>query len=128
MRLRGSNGKFGDGEGRKRTRASAEEWPRGPASELYSGDNLATGWKLDAYHALEKATDRATATYTAELPSGALVYAEPLVIDAVCLTCHGSVGSDVAAALRERYPDDRATGYALGDFRGIAWAEVSRTP
>jgi hypothetical protein len=48
------------------------------------------------------------------------------VIDGVCLTCHGSVGSDVAAALRERYPDDRATGYALGDFRGIAWAEVSR--
>ncbi len=35
-------------------------------------------------------------------------------------------GSDVAAALRELYPDDRATGYALGDFRGIAWAEVSR--
>lgn len=89
-------------------------------------DNLAVGWKLDAYHALERAADRATATYTAELPSGVFVYAEPLVIDGVCLTCHGSVGSDVAAALHERYPDDRATGYALGDFRGIAWAEVSR--
>lgn len=89
-------------------------------------DNLAAGWKLDAYHALEKATDRATATYSVELPSGAFAYAEPLVIDSVCLTCHGSVGNDVAAALHERYPDDRATGYALGDFRGIAWAEVQR--
>ncbi len=91
-------------------------------------DNLATGWQLDAYHALEQATDRATATFSAELPSGGFAYAEPLVIDGVCLTCHGSVGSDVAAALRERYPDDRATGYAPGDFRGIAWAEVSRGP
>jgi hypothetical protein len=91
-------------------------------------DNLAVGWKLDAYHALAGAADRATATYTAELPSGAFAYAEPLVIDGVCLSCHGSVGGDVAAALRERYPDDRATGYALGDLRGIAWAEVTRGP
>lgn len=91
-------------------------------------DNLAVGWKLDAYHALERAADRATATYTVELPSGDFAYAEPLVIDGVCLTCHGQVGSDVAAALRELYPDDRATGYALGDFRGIAWAEVRRGP
>lgn len=91
-------------------------------------DNLAVGWKLDAYNALAKAKDRSTATYTAELPSGAFAYAEPLVIDGVCLSCHGSVASDVAAELRTLYPDDRATGYALGDFRGIAWAEVQREP
>lgn len=94
--------------------------PRNPA-------NLAEGWKREAHEALERAKDRQTATWTAELPSGALAYAEPLVIDSVCLTCHGaSVASDVAVALRELYPDDRATGYALGDFRGIAWAEVER--
>ena len=56
-------------------------------------------------------------------------YAEPLMIDGVCLTCHGgSVTGDVAAVLRELYPEDRATGYALGEFRGIAWAEVPRGP
>lgn len=91
--------------------------------------NLAEGWKREAHASLEQAKDRQTATYTAELPSGAFAYAEPLVIDTVCLTCHGaSVASDVAVALRELYPDDRATGYALGDFRGIAWAEVARAP
>lgn len=94
--------------------------PRNPA-------NLAEGWKREAYETLERAEDRRTATYAAELPSGAFAYAEPLVIDDVCLTCHGaSVASDVAVALRELYPDDRATGYALGDLRGIAWAEVER--
>lgn len=96
--------------------------PRNPA-------NLAEGWKREALASLERASDRSTATYTAELPSGALAYAEPLVIDSVCLTCHGtSVASDVAVALRELYPDDRATGYALGDLRGIAWAEVAPAP
>lgn len=95
--------------------------PRNPA-------NLAEGWKREALAALERAPDRATATFTAELPSGAFAYAEPLVIDSVCLTCHGTVASDVAVALRELYPDDRATGYALGDFRGIAWAEVAPAP
>lgn len=108
------------GSGLKIGRATLR--PRNPA-------NLAEGWKRDAYQALEQATDRQTATYTAELPSGALAYAEPLVIDGVCLTCHGaSVAGDVAAALRELYPDDHATGYALGDLRGIAWAEVERSP
>lgn len=90
-------------------------------------DNLAVGWKLDAYNVL--AQGGSAATYTAELPSGVFVHAEPLMIDGVCLTCHGgAVTGDVAAVLRELYPEDRATGYALGDFRGIAWAEVRRGP
>jgi hypothetical protein len=92
-------------------------------------DNLAVGWKLDAYNVLAQAKGGSSATYTAELPSGVFAYAEPLMIDGVCLTCHGgSVTGDVAAVLRELYPEDRATGYALGEFRGIAWAEVPRGP
>lgn len=37
----------------------------------------------------------------------------------VCLKCHGSdVGPEVKAKLKQLYPDDQATGYALGDIRG----------
>jgi hypothetical protein len=37
----------------------------------------------------------------------------------VCLACHGTdLTPEVAAALDERYPDDAARGYALGDVRG----------
>ena len=86
--------------------------------------NLAAGWHLDALAALETAD--AGAVYTAELPAGTFVYAEPLRIDSLCLTCHGAPASTVAAALERLYPDDRATGYALGDFRGIVWAELTR--
>ncbi len=36
-----------------------------------------------------------------------------------CLTCHGeAVKEPVKARLAELYPDDRATGYKLGDIRG----------
>jgi len=51
--------------------------------------------------------------------------------EGACLTCHGpteSIPEDVRAALRERYPDDKATGYAVGDLRGALWAESVTTP
>ena len=46
----------------------------------------------------------------------------PLVVAPPCLTCHGSpaeINPAVQAILDERYPDDLATGYAVGDFRGV---------
>ncbi len=37
----------------------------------------------------------------------------------VCLACHGTqITPEVSAALDERYPDDQARGYSLGDIRG----------
>lgn len=54
-------------------------------------------------------------------------FAGPIAIEGPCLTCHGpreSLAQDLRAALAERYPDDRAVGYALGDLRGLIWAEV----
>lgn len=51
----------------------------------------------------------------------------PIAIQGMCLTCHGPtlmIPPDVQAVLKTRYPDDQATGYALGALRGAAWAEV----
>ena len=39
----------------------------------------------------------------------------------VCLKCHGdaeSLAPEVSDRLAELYPDDRATGFAMGDLRG----------
>jgi len=40
-----------------------------------------------------------------------------------CLKCHGVTGSDIDSATSEKlqnlYPNDLATGYQLGDFRGL---------
>jgi hypothetical protein len=46
----------------------------------------------------------------------------PLTVAAPCLKCHGSEGEiapAVKAILEERYPEDLATGYSVGDFRGV---------
>ncbi len=49
------------------------------------------------------------------------------MISNLCVTCHGptdALAPDVKQVLATRYPGDQATGYALGDLRGIAWAEL----
>ena len=50
---------------------------------------------------------------------------QPIRVQPLCTTCHGAtIAPDLRDHLRERYPDDRATGYAVGDFRGLFWAVV----
>jgi hypothetical protein len=54
-------------------------------------------------------------------------YVEPIFIQPLCVTCHGAeLTPDLQAKLGELYPDDQATGYAAGDFRGVFWVELSR--
>ena len=65
-----------------------------------------------------------------DLPAQALVlgdsiaYYQPILISMpTCLKCHGTPGLEVdeatMALLAERYPGDAATGYAVGDLRGL---------
>jgi len=71
---------------------------------------------------------------------GSLVWSETVDVDGepefrfmkaiptgdVCLLCHGArLSPEVTEALAERYPQDKATGFALGDIRG---AFVVQTP
>jgi len=54
-------------------------------------------------------------------------YIEPIFMQPLCVTCHGSEPApDLQAKLKELYPDDQATGYVAGDFRGVFWAELPR--
>lgn len=51
----------------------------------------------------------------------------PIAVEAPCLACHGPSGGidpGIQSLLAERYPNDQATGYALGDLRGALWAEA----
>ncbi len=95
--------------------------PRNPKNE-------AVGWQSDALAELEhlQAENKlAGATFARRLPDGRVAYAEPLVIQELCLTCHGTtIAPEVQAALAAKYPTDKATGYAVGDLRGVAWVEL----
>jgi hypothetical protein len=57
-----------------------------------------------------------------------LFYMKPIFIAGpVCLQCHGALNKlapGVADALKELYPEDQATGYALGDLRGAISVKI----
>ena len=73
---------------------------------------------LDAY--LANPLDRAARAVS--LPGHQSGYVEPILLQPQCLTCHGdALVSDVASRLRELYPLDRATGFRVGDLRGVFW-------
>ena len=52
-------------------------------------------------------------------------YYEPLVMDKPCLACHGeNLSEDVKKELAKLYPNDLATGYKMGELRGLISVEV----
>ena len=60
----------------------------------------------------------ATLSYSA-VADGHYRYLQAQPVEPLCLVCHGSsLAPDVEAALRAHYPEDRATGYELGEIRG----------
>ena len=45
----------------------------------------------------------------------------------LCLECHGTqIKPEVRRLIRERYPNDKATGYQLGDLRGAFSVKISQ--
>lgn len=55
-----------------------------------------------------------------------LLYTKPILLaNTLCLSCHGDSKKDItpetSAKLKELYPQDPATGYAVGELRGM-WA------
>lgn len=67
-----------------------------------------------------------TAVLTPKTPTG-YTYYKPLVINnEACLKCHGAVDSStpLGQALKAAYPSDRATGYKMGDLRGMIVVDI----
>lgn len=59
-----------------------------------------------------------------QLTDARIGYVEPIVTQALCLTCHGEqLAPELAAKIEDLYPQDRATGFRDGDLRGVFWVE-----
>lgn len=90
---------------------------------LRNPENTAPDWVvpvLESY--LDDETNRAP-TFVA-LPDGREGYVEALVTQPLCIACHGeTLDPEVARQIQESYPDDKATGFEVGDLRGVVWAE-----
>lgn len=85
--------------------------------------NAPPGWVapvLDAY--TNGAGDRRP--WVVSAGPGRTGYVEPIYIQPKCLLCHGAeLSAPVATQLQALYPDDHATGFRAGDFRGVFWVE-----
>lgn len=59
-----------------------------------------------------------------KLDNAKRVYLEPLYVETKCLLCHGeNIEKTVKTKLDEIYPQDKATGFKLGEFRGFIWVK-----
>lgn len=60
-----------------------------------------------------------------EVENGEQNYMRAIVMQPQCLACHGSaVAKPLKQAIAEKYPNDQATGFEVGDLRGaflIKW-------
>jgi hypothetical protein len=48
-----------------------------------------------------------------------LAYVEPIYTKTVCLKCHGKLKGSVKKKIESLYPNDMATNYKIGEFRGL---------
>ncbi|MCB9226715.1 MAG: DUF3365 domain-containing protein [Chitinophagales bacterium] len=62
--------------------------------------------------------------------NGKMVGYYPITTNAMCLQCHGNIGTDInektLAAINQHYPNDKATGYASDELRGIWVVEMGK--
>ena len=90
---------------------------------LRNADNVAPEWAaplLQAY--LDNDDDRVP--HAVAISDGRWGYVEAIVLQPLCVTCHGeSLAPEIRTRIEELYPEDKATGFAVGDLRGIFWAE-----
>jgi len=93
--------------------------------KLRNPDNTAPDWVgpiMQAY--LDDTSSREPRAV--ELGGNRWGYVEPIIVQPLCLTCHGSeLAPEVAAQIAELYPEDDATGFEAGDLRGVFWLEFT---
>lgn len=57
-----------------------------------------------------------------------LIYYSSIHVQPLCLACHGdNLSEDVRESLMKAYPEDKATGYQLGDLRGMFVVEYLKS-
>ncbi len=94
-------------------------------------ENAPDASEIEAIHHFETVvaeTGRLPDDWVQQTPAGELRYYKPVTIAPPCLVCHGTADTmnpEVLEALAVAYPDDQATGYEAGDFRGLIRVSVS---
>lgn len=96
--------------------------------KLRNPDNAAEAWlqPILTYYQTDQQTNTqaipSSEPQTFSLGQGQTAYIEPIHIQPMCLTCHGqAIEPGLKQRLHRLYPKDAATGFNVGDFRGVFW-------
>jgi hypothetical protein len=78
---------------------------------------------LEAYEYSIEQGDKLESNVQFIRPGDTILYNNPIRIPSeFCLNCHGTpdqISEEVRTILQEEYPNDKATGYKVGDLRGM---------
>ncbi len=92
--------------------------------------NIPTPDEVEVLKSMEKmAKQKNLPTYIIEVNEKSYKYYKPLIIKkALCLKCHGDIDKDpeLSQFIKEAYPEDKATGYKMGDLRGAVLVEIKQ--
>ncbi|MFA0961791.1 DUF3365 domain-containing protein [Roseivirga sp. BDSF3-8] len=85
---------------------------------------------LDAY-AYSVEQNEAPGDNIQMLDNGKILYTKPILLGAeLCLNCHGTkseISPETQSQINELYPQDKATGYQIGQLRGMWSIELDKT-
>ena len=91
--------------------------------KLRNTDNLPPGWLAPILEAYADGSAE-LAPRAVSISSDRAGYAEPIMMQPMCLTCHGeTLQPGIEERIEALYPDDLAIGFKEGDFRGVFWVE-----
>lgn len=102
----------------------ATEWTVSRSSlKLRNPSNAAEGWIEAVMQDFEKrkaAGEPAKDIAHTEVRDGKFYLVKAIPTKPGCIACHGeSIAEDVKVKLAELYPNDKATGFNVGDIRGV---------
>ena len=82
---------------------------------------------LESMHKMAEAN--ALPAYIIEEEGKTYKYYKPLIMKKeLCLKCHGKISEnpELSEFIKESYPQDKATGYKMGDLRGAILVEIKQ--
>ena len=89
--------------------------------------NAPAAWLQPLLDEYVKSWPALTTGRVVDLGAEGVGYVEPIPMQPLCVTCHGNpVAPELLAHIRERYPDDRAVDFEVGDLRGLFWVVTKK--
>jgi hypothetical protein len=74
---------------------------------------------LNEFNQRQQQGEKAKTMAKAEIVNDEFRFMKAQGVEPLCLSCHGSeLSSEAKDALKQHYPNDKATGYSLGEIRG----------